>query len=55
MKEQIETAVSRRNIVAGDSDEARKSATVAIPGALGKSYKAVWCNKLNWELIRILA
>jgi hypothetical protein len=41
--------------VAMESDEVRKSATVAIPGALGKSYKAVWCNKLNWELIRILA
>jgi len=27
MKEQIETAVPRRKLVAGDSDEARKTAT----------------------------
>jgi len=34
MKEQIETAVHRRKFVASDSDEARKSATVAIQGTL---------------------
>jgi hypothetical protein len=27
MKEQIETAVPRKNLVVGDSDEARKTAT----------------------------
>jgi len=30
MKEQIETVVARRKIVAGDSDEARKTATILI-------------------------
>lgn len=39
MKEQIETAVSRRNIVAGDSDEARKTATEHSCGTLCATLK----------------
>jgi hypothetical protein len=34
MKEQIETAVPRRKFVAGDSDEARKTATGHSCGTL---------------------
>lgn len=45
MKEQIETAVSRRNIVAGDSDEARKTATEHSCGTLAVILKPQSNNK----------
>lgn len=41
MKEQIETAVPRRKLVAGDSDEPRKTATGHSCGTLAASIEPV--------------